>query len=61
MRTRHEIKHQELVSESRPVHDVDFGEGLTLLPSPSFKLWHWAQRVLKRLAPFLLSPTWYSQ
>ena len=27
-----------------------------MLPSPSFRVWHWAHRVFKRLAPFLKSP-----
>jgi hypothetical protein len=30
--------------------------GPILFPSPSPRVWHWAQRVLKRLAPFFASP-----
>lgn len=38
----------------RPNRPCRFGP--TLLPSPSCRLWHCAQRVLKRPAPFLVSP-----
>jgi hypothetical protein len=30
--------------------------GPILFPSPSPRVWHWAHRVLKRLAPFFASP-----
>jgi hypothetical protein len=35
---------------------LEESSGPILLPSPAFRVWHCAQRVLKRLAPFLWSP-----